>query len=251
MNEPTEPGMIAQLKDSFLFRGLPDEQLRVLAGRFKPVKIDEGKVLFNKGDVGDALYLITSGQLKIVSQGANGEELVLNSCKAGETIGEMSLIDQAPRSAGVIAERPSEMLELDREAFLAMLDQHPDLGMSVIQSVSRRLRFATTYIEMATDWSNRIAAGDYSVIEQVAAENRASSDEDKAGQFLAAFFQMVRGVKAREEALRLEVQQLTLQIDQARRKQEVEEITSTDFYAKLKNQARLLREQRAQQDEEG
>ena len=73
------------------------------------------------------------------------------------------------------------------------------------------------------------------------------TDEDKAGQLLAAVFQMVRNVKEREDQLKKQVEKLILQIDETRRKQEFEEITSTDFYADLKEQAKRLRAQRAEQ----
>lgn len=73
------------------------------------------------------------------------------------------------------------------------------------------------------------------------------SDDDKATQLLSAFFTMVRKVKEREDVLKQQLEQLTFEIDQVRRKQEFEEITSTEFYAKLKEQAKTLRQQRAQQ----
>jgi hypothetical protein len=54
----------------------------------------------------------------------------------------------------------------------------------------------------------------------------------------------VRSVKAREDSLKQQLEKLTIEIDEARRKQEFEELTSTDFYANLKEQAKKLREQR-------
>ena len=76
--------------------------------------------------------------------------------------------------------------------------------------------------------------------------NIAGSDNDKATQLLSAFFAMVRSVKAREDGLKQQLEQLTFEIDQARRKQEFEEITGTEFYANLKEQAKTLRQKRAQ-----
>ena len=63
---------------------------------------------------------------------------------------------------------------------------------------------------------------------------------------LSAFFAMVRRVKEREDGLKQQLEKLTFEIDQARRKQEFEEITSTEFYANLKEQAKALRQKRAQ-----
>ena len=189
------------------------------------------------------MYIIEEGQVKIVREEEQGGEVVLNHCGPGEAIGEMSLFDQEPRSASVIAVTDSEVLELKRDAFFELLDQRPDVSLVLLQSLSSRLRFASTYIQKAIEWSKKIAEGDYSIMDQIQPE-QAESDEDKAGQMLAAFFHMVKGVKEREENLKEQVHKLTLVIDEARRKQEFEELTSTEFYANLKLQAKKIREQR-------
>ncbi|RJP53721.1 MAG: cyclic nucleotide-binding domain-containing protein [Anaerolineaceae bacterium] len=234
---------ITRLKKAFLFQGLPNEVLEALAQKMTHHKLTENEVLFRRGDRGDALYIIDEGRLKIVREEKQGGEVVLNLCGPGEAIGEMSLFDQEPRSASVIAATDSEVLELKREAFFELLDQRPDVSLVLLQSLSSRLRFASTYIQKAIEWSKKIAEGDYSIMEQMQPE-QAESDEDKAGQMLSAFFQMVKGVKAREDQLKQEVQKLALAIDEARRKQEFEELTGTEFYSKLKLQAQRIREQR-------
>ena len=63
---------------------------------------------------------------------------------------------------------------------------------------------------------------------------------------LSTFYSMVHRVKAREEGLKQQVEKLTFQIDQERRKREFEEITGTEFYAKLKEQAQTIRKKRSQ-----
>ena len=70
------------------------------------------------------------------------------------------------------------------------------------------------------------------------------SDQDKIGQLLAQFFTMVQGVKNREDELKKQVEKLTFQIDEAKRQQEFEEITGTEFYTQLKEQAKALRAKR-------
>ncbi|HUI88285.1 MAG TPA: cyclic nucleotide-binding domain-containing protein [Anaerolineales bacterium] len=243
--------IIPQLKKSFLFRGLPNEVLIELGRKAARRQLAQDAVLMRKGDVGDSLFMIIRGWFKIVAEGANGSELVINQSGPGETIGEMALLDRAPRSATVIASSDAEVLELKQDAFYEILDQRPDLALELIRSVSSRLRFSTTYIQKAIEWSQKISAGDYSLIENSLTLSRAEgTDEDKASQLLSAFFQMVRNVKDREDQLKKQVEKLTLQIDEARRKQEFEEITSTDFYADLKEQARKLRAQRAAQQNE-
>lgn len=236
-----------QLKQCFLFRGLPDSALNVLAEKVTSRALKEKETLFSKGDKGDSLFMIGSGWVKIVTEDAQGGELILNQCGPGEAIGEMSLLDEEPRSAGVVALSDTQVLELKRDAFLNILDRNPEVALLVIRGISSRLRFSTTYIEKAIEWSQQIAEGDYSFIEHTQPAHQSGtsiSDQDKAGQLLSAFFQMVKGVKAREDELKLQVEKLTLQIDHERRKKDFEELTSTDFYSNLKDQAAKIRQQR-------
>ena len=240
-----------QLQTSFLFRGLPPETLSAVAQKVHIRNLVEGDTLMRKGETGDSLFMINEGWFKIVTQDAQGGELIINKTGPGETLGEMALLDEAPRSATVIALSDAKVLELKKDAFMEILDQRPDIALSLIRGFSSRLRFSTTYIEKAIDWSQKIAAGDYSFTENTQTIVKGGgSDDDKATQLLSAFFKMVKSVKAREDELKQAVEKLTLQIDEARRKQEFEEITGTDFYANLKEQARQLRAQRKANEEE-
>jgi len=240
---------LARLKNSFLFQGLPDEVLKALVQKMIRRKFRTGEALIRRGEDGDTLYIIDKGHVKIVTVDKEGEELVLNQCGPGEAIGEMSLFDKEPRSAGVIALADTDVLELKQDAFFELLNQRPDMAMNFMRSFSARLRFSSTYIQKAIEWSKKIAEGDYSFMKQFqtsqSGQFKADTDDDKAGQLLSAFFQMVKGVQAREENLKLQVETLTLQIDEVRRRQEFEELTSTDFYAALKEKAQAIRQQRS------
>lgn len=236
----------SQLKKSFLFRGLQNDALTAVAQKVSVRDLTEGDVLMRRGETGDSLFMINDGWFKIVTQDANGGELIINKTGPGETIGEMALVDEAPRSATVIAISNAKVFELKKDAFQEILDQRPDVALALIRGFSSRLRFSTTYIQKAIDWSQKIAIGDYGFIDNTQQFPRGSeSDDDKATQLLSAFFQMVRSVKAREDELKQKLEKLTLEIDESRRKQEFEDLTSTDFYANLKEQAKKLRAQRA------
>lgn len=240
-----------QLKNCFLFKGLSDESLAAVAQKTSTRSLAQGDVLMRRGEAGNSLFVINEGWFKIVTEDTQGGELIINKTAPGETLGEMALLDEAPRSATAIALTPARVLELKKDAFYEILDQRPDVALTVIRSLSGRLRFSTTYIEKAIDWSQKLAAGDYGFIESTQSTLRETkSDDDKAAQLLSAFFQMVRSVKAREDNLKQQLERLTLEIDEARRKQEFEEIVSTDFYANLKEQAKRLRAQRAASQDE-
>src|SRR5512138_1481676 len=242
----------AQLKNCFLFKGLSDEALAAVAQKASMHELAQGDVLMRRGETGNSLFLVNEGWFKIVTEDAKGEELMINKTAPGETIGEMALLDEAPRSASAIALTPARVLELKKDDFYQILDQRPDVALTIIRGLSSRLRFSTTYIQKAIDLSQKIAVGDYESIENTQQVlKKTESDDDKAAQLLSAFFQMVTSVKAREDDLKQQLERLTLEIDETRRKQEFEEIVSTDFYANLKEQAKRLRAQRtASQDEE-
>lgn len=234
-----------QLKQTTMFNGLSDDALTALAQKASTRKLVKDDVLMRKGEVGDSLFLIHEGWVKIVTTDSKGEELILNKCGPGESIGEMALLDSNPRSATVIALGDAEVLELKQDVFQEILDQRPDVSFAIIRGYSARLRFATNYIERAIDWAQKIAAGDYSFIDQSQPFlEKQGSNDDKAMQLLSAFFAMVRKVKEREDGLKQQLEKLTFEIDQVRRKQEFEEITGSEFYTKLKEQAKALRQKR-------
>lgn len=246
---------VETLKHLPLFEGAPEEVLYEIASKMERVTLNTDQTLFHKGDPADALYLIKSGWVKIVTLDSAGGELVLNQCGIGEAIGEMSLLDENPRSASVIAMSPVEMLKLGRDAFMEVLAQQPTLAMYIMRKLTSRLRFNTTYIEEAIELSRQVAEGDYSfAIDRIQeTQNRivgeGVSDEDRATELLSAFFAMIQGVQEREEDLKNQLRQLTVQIDEAKRKAEYEKLTQSSFYADLKAAAERIRKERETGDQ--
>lgn len=238
----------ARLKKFDFFADLPDEVIHSLVDEVEKITLKTDEVLFNKGDLGDALYVVESGRVKMVGTDKDGQEVVFNQVGAGAVIGEMALIDQQPRSAGVIALGEVELLKLSQQAFMRVMEEQPLLGMEISRNVIQRLRLATTYIELAIEWSKEIADGNYDYVEQQAqaedatADAASDSDRERAQRFLGTFFQMVKGVREREEQLKEELVQLKVVIDQQRRKQEVEELSSSEFFQSLRKTAKKKRD---------
>jgi CRP/FNR family transcriptional regulator, cyclic AMP receptor protein len=235
------------LKKVNWFTDLPEDFFVALAGKVRKRVLDKDDVLFHKGDEGDAIFIINSGSVKIVTQDSQDNEVVLNRVGAGEVIGEMALLDLEPRSAGVVALEETSIMELGRDDFMEILSGQPDLALAVIRSLIARLRHNTSYIEQITEMSRHVARGDYSFIEEfhsMQEEKEKTGVQDKIGLLMAEFIAMVRGVREREENLKEQVQKLTLKIDEPQRQHEVAKITNTDFYASLKKQAQHLRAQR-------
>jgi CRP/FNR family cyclic AMP-dependent transcriptional regulator len=107
----------------------------------------DGAVVVTQQEAGDALYVLVSGKVKVVLYGESGREIILSIFKApGDFFGEMSLLDDEPRSATVIAAAPSRLLALSRRDFQAHLERHPRTALRVLTELSRRLRRADAVI---------------------------------------------------------------------------------------------------------
>ena len=239
--------ILQKLSKTEFFKEFSEEALGAVAGKATLRHFAANEALMRKGDPADSFFVILDGHVKIVTTGARGEEIIINKSNPGETIGELALVDERPRSAGVIALDDVEALELTKDALFSLLDQRLDVSLGILRAFSNRLRFSTTYIEKVIDWSQKTAEGDYSFLDATQPiGNSVRNDDDKAAQLLSTFYSMVHRVKAREEGLKQQVEKLTFQIDQERRKREFEEITGTEFYAKLKEQAQTIRKKRSQ-----
>jgi len=237
--------VLQRIKETEFFKELSEDALKAVVDSSLLQKYEPGDVLMRKGDEALSVFVILEGHLKIVTTDAKGDEIIINKVNPGETLGELSLVDERPRSAGVVALEYVEALELTKQAFFELLDKRFDVALGILRGFSSRLRFSTTYIEKVIDWSQKTADGDYSFLDYTQPLlNRVGSDDDKAAQLLSAFYSMVHKVRAREEGLKQQVERLTFEIDQERRKKEFEEITGTEFYARLKEQAQTIRKKR-------
>ncbi|HET8539598.1 MAG TPA: Crp/Fnr family transcriptional regulator [Anaeromyxobacter sp.] len=106
-----------------------------------------GAVVVSQEDRGDALFVLVQGKVKVVLYGDSGREIILSIFKApGDFFGEMSLLDDQPRSATVIADAPSRLLVLSRRDFQEHIGRHPRTALRVLQELSRRLRRADSVI---------------------------------------------------------------------------------------------------------
>ena len=133
-----------------LFSGLPDEEIERLGVLLRPRRYARGEVIFLEGDQGDSLCLIAEGSIRIQLTGTDGREVVINVYGPGEIFGEMALLDGEPRSADAIAQEASRVFWLRRDDFAAFLDSHPSAAMTMLASLSQRLRHTTRVVQAAT-----------------------------------------------------------------------------------------------------
>src|SRR5437870_5724508 len=97
-------------------------------------------VILFEDDPGDALYVVDTGQVKVVLIGEDGREVILSVLGEGDFFGEMSLIDEELRSAHVIAMEDSNLLRMPPEECQDILPQPPRIAMALLRELSERLR---------------------------------------------------------------------------------------------------------------
>jgi CRP-like cAMP-binding protein len=125
-----------------LFAHLGDEELSRVAGAVRERTYPRNSVIVFEDDPGDALYIVAGGQVKVVLIGEDGREVILAVLTQGDFFGEMSLIDDEPRSAHVIAMEDAQLLVLRREDFQRGMEEYPRIALGLLRALSRRLRRA-------------------------------------------------------------------------------------------------------------
>lgn len=125
------------IKGSPLGMELSDEQCRMLAEVTTACGIRDGAFLIEEGQKDDALYVITSGMMEVVSQTGGGAMVSLQVLREGDMIGEMGFIDGVEHSAGLRAMGNCELIRLDRASFEGLLHKDPDLVYQVMRAIMR------------------------------------------------------------------------------------------------------------------
>ena len=99
------------------------------------VSLKSGEALFKKGDSGSSMYVVLSGELRV----GDGNK-VFEQLAAGGLVGEMALIDHAPRAATVTALTDCTLAPIDEKRFLFLTQQTPSFALNVMRVLSQRLR---------------------------------------------------------------------------------------------------------------
>jgi ATP/ADP translocase/HEAT repeat protein len=123
------------LKGAGMFSQTPDDALAEVAALLQEVDAGAGETLFAKDDMGDCLYVIVSGSVRI-HDGAR----TLNELGEGEVFGEMALLDPEPRLAAATVTEQARLLRLDRAPFFELIQAQPEVSIGIIHMLTRRLR---------------------------------------------------------------------------------------------------------------
>ena len=103
-------------------------------------------ILINEGEIGDSLYIILSGRVKVFASNAAGREIVIAFHGPGEYVGEMSL-DGSPRSASVMTTEPTTCALVTRANFREFILAHPDFALHLVEKLIQRVRQTTENVK--------------------------------------------------------------------------------------------------------
>jgi uncharacterized membrane protein len=125
-----------------LFDTLSGSDCDALAEKMTLRLVGPGETVFQKGDVGDSMFVVVSGALQIFlpSDDKSPVVIALKEAIKGDYFGELSLFDAKPRSATVVAKEPSEVLELRRTDFADYISRSPTAAMTIMAELAERLR---------------------------------------------------------------------------------------------------------------
>lgn len=124
-----------------LFEGFQPKQLKSLARWTTTRSYQPGKVIVSEGQTGLGLYVIQTGKVQISMHSASGE-VDLRTMGPGESFGEISLLDDRPRSATVTAVEWTSAVLLDKSQFLAEMHSHPEMALTMLPVLVTWLREA-------------------------------------------------------------------------------------------------------------
>jgi CRP-like cAMP-binding protein len=131
-----------------------------LEARGRRVTFQAGSTLLHQAEPGDRVLLIRAGHAKVTFARPDGRATLLRLCGPGDLVGELSVLDDEPRSSTVTALEPVDAVVLAGREFLAALNEHPMVGVALLRDLSRRFRDANLKrIEFgASDAIGRVAA---------------------------------------------------------------------------------------------
>lgn len=125
-----------------LFCGLQPSQLKLLAFTSQRIKFEKGEMLFYQNDPGDSAYVVLSGEAEVIVDN-KGVNLVVAKLGENSIIGEIAILCDVPRTAGVRAATDLETLCIEKEQMLKLLKEFPNMSIELMKVLAERL-IATT-----------------------------------------------------------------------------------------------------------
>ena len=123
-----------------LFKGAPERALEIAAESLQPKRVGKDDILFREGDMGEVLYILAEGMVKLYKIDLEGHEKTLAVLKPPEFFGEMALLGEQGRSAAAISIRDTLVYMLFKDDFNRLIGEYPSINLNVTYTLAQRLR---------------------------------------------------------------------------------------------------------------
>ncbi len=131
---------IELLQSVSIFWDLNEDELGHIADKMVAKHFENGNYIFLEESEGEQCFFVLEGSVKVTRLSKDGREVILAMLNEGDFFGEMSLLDGESRSANVIALEKTKVLTLDRNDFIAVVNDYPQIAVQLLKELARRLR---------------------------------------------------------------------------------------------------------------
>jgi CRP-like cAMP-binding protein len=140
----TDGGFLANrkadlLREVPLFDGLETDELSIVSVLIHVFPIDKDEVLFREGEEGQYICFVLGGCLDVIKNSENDHSIEIATLTKGRTLGEMSIVDDIPRSATIKAREYSKLASLSFADFETIINDHPTIGVKILKGLLRYL----------------------------------------------------------------------------------------------------------------
>ncbi len=196
------------LKGIYFFQGLPEPSLRSILNLGEEISYEPGAVIFREGEPGDSFVVVLEGELEVWKRFGTPEGVLLGVSGVGQTVGEMSLIDDCPRSATVRSRLGSRVLSIKAGDFFALISTDAEICVPLLRSVTMMVRRSNESHIADLDRQNRELAAAYAELQALQEELVSRERLSAIGRFSSLILHDIRNplsaLKSRVELLRLQ-----------------------------------------------
>ncbi len=146
-DEVTISDKIMLLRGIDIFESLSVSELAATVSVVEEIDCTPGEIIIQEGTVGDTMYLVIKGEVSVIKDLGEINEIEIDRIKAGDYFGEMALFEDAVRSVSIRIEEPSRFMVLNKQEFKELVREYPQIALEICKVLSSRIRNLHTKIE--------------------------------------------------------------------------------------------------------
>jgi len=146
-DEVTISDKIMLLRGIDIFESLSVSELAATVSFVEEIDCTPGEIIIQEGTVGDTMYLVIKGEVSVIKDLGEINEIEIDRINAGDYFGEMALFEDAVRSVSIRIEEPSRFMVLHKQEFKELVREYPQIALEICKVLSGRIRNLHTKIE--------------------------------------------------------------------------------------------------------